>query len=460
MGVLGVFAPLAGAEHSGTSGNGVTPTYIAGNPMCPDDSELWRIDGVPEKDETESGTFEGADWTITITDASNTSFSWTVEGISIGTVIVKAGNGGFVYTYIPGEETGDTNMQSPHSKHNDPGQPQATISHVSFCVGSELPDTGILRVEKAVDDNVEDDYDTSELEFEFDVECTLGEEEPILFEDQVVTPTTPWESPAIPTGYSCEVTEDETNMPSPGTDAHWGTPSYTGNPATIGDDTTVTVKINNVRDEDARLGDLYLRKTTSGSDSTPPSGPYTFTVDCGRDNDPATVNITLGTTSQPVQIADDLPVGRQCDIEETEDQDAVSTSWSVTPSTWGTGQNDTTASVTVPDGGGDGTVTFNNVFNQSSTVIITEDTTTTTTTTTTVPAEVLGEEVTTTTAAPAVAPAVAEAPAPTVAGVVLARTGSETSSLLVLAGVALALGGLLMSASDKAASRRLRREHA
>jgi len=340
-GVFGVYAPQAGASHPGTSGNGVTPTYVAGNPKCPGDSELLRIDGVPEDDEYDAG-----DGTITISNSTNTSFDWDADGVTIGTVIVKAGNGGFVYTYDTAA-TSDTNMQSPHSKHNDPNQPQAAISHVSFCVGSAALDTGILRVEKSVTDEVDDDFDADDLEFVFDVECTLEGEEPITFEGETVTPSTPWESPQIPTGYSCEVTEDESQMPD-ADGADWGTPTYDGNPATIGDGDPVTVEIQNVREEEE-------------DEPRNPGGP-----------------------------------------------------------------------------------------------IITDDTTTTTTTTTTtVPDEVLGEEVTTTTAAPAEETTTTEA----VAGIQLPRTGVETGTLLVLAGIALVLGGLLVSASD-AAARRLGRERA
>ena len=149
---------------------------------------------------------------------------------------------------------------------------------------------------------------------------------------------------------------------------------------------------------------------------------FAFTVVCG------------GTTSQ-FNLGDgqsttifDLPTGTTCTVTEVGGTDSETVTWSEAV------QDSDGASDGVVVVSGDESVTYTNIRTE---VLAAEVTTTTTTTTTTT-----------------VAP-----PPPTVQGVTLARTGVESRDLMVMAGIALALGGLLLGWSE-AGGRRAARERA
>jgi hypothetical protein len=105
----------------GISSNGVTPTYVAGNPtLC---SPGRRVDPPV------SGTYTSGPLVVTVTISADGKFvSWT-SNIPIASVVVKGGPGANVYNYLPSGSTGDGCLHSPINASGEP----AGISHIDFC---------------------------------------------------------------------------------------------------------------------------------------------------------------------------------------------------------------------------------------------------------------------------------------------------------------------------------------
>jgi uncharacterized repeat protein (TIGR01451 family) len=115
--------------------------------------------------------------------------------------------------------------------------------------------------------------------------------------------------PDLPAGTQCTVTE--TGMPSPPANFHWGNPTVTGSPATIGDGTTVTVTVTNhlVRDK----GSLKIVKDVTGAPEGF-SGSFDVHVDCGQDG---SFNKTISWPDPGSVTIDDIPAGAHCAVTET-----------------------------------------------------------------------------------------------------------------------------------------------
>lgn len=127
--VVGLVAVMFSAFSPSAMSATSDMTFVSGNPTCADfgTTTVLEIPGVPS-----DGNYAGAGaTTITIANATDTSFDWAITSGTVSKVIVKAGNGANVYSYGTGG-TGDTGLQSP----DNGGEQQATISHVLFCTGA------------------------------------------------------------------------------------------------------------------------------------------------------------------------------------------------------------------------------------------------------------------------------------------------------------------------------------
>ena len=113
----------------------------------------------------------------------------------------------------------------------------------------------------------------------------------------------------LPEDAECTVTE--TDMPNPPTNFEWGDATITGSPATIGDDTTVTVTVTNhlIR----QTGSLTISKdVTGGPDGF--EGSFDIHVDCGEDGE---FDRTIDFPDPGEVTIDDIPAGAECTVSET-----------------------------------------------------------------------------------------------------------------------------------------------
>src|SRR3990172_11780513 len=134
------------ADHPDPVGR--TVQFVAGNPDCGDlstDPNVIELKIQPVAD----GTYSDGTLTVTI-DVRDTAggpvFDWT-SNIPIGTVFVKGGPNGNLYTYTP-PFTSDTNLHAPVNPSNGS---YYGLSHISFCYSPDAtitidPPTGVNEV--------------------------------------------------------------------------------------------------------------------------------------------------------------------------------------------------------------------------------------------------------------------------------------------------------------------------
>ena len=137
--LVAAVAPVpAFATHDPASApNANSHELVAGNPSCPAGQYASiKINATPT-----NGTYDDEDGnaTILISNATDTSFDWTMvdPGLHLydmDAVIVKAGNNALVYYYDDVTDDSDTNLQSP----GNAGEQQAQISHVEFCFDQKV----------------------------------------------------------------------------------------------------------------------------------------------------------------------------------------------------------------------------------------------------------------------------------------------------------------------------------
>lgn len=128
-----------------TAASSVLPTFYDGptNRTC---GELAGEAGpwLELKDDTGApGTYVSGNLSVTITDRTEDTFSWT-SNVGVDAVYVKGGSGGSnLYAYDP-ESTGDTGLWVPNAARN-------AISHVSFCWDDDpfVPPESLLTLFKA-----------------------------------------------------------------------------------------------------------------------------------------------------------------------------------------------------------------------------------------------------------------------------------------------------------------------
>ena len=125
--LIAVFAIYAAVPAFATH---VTPTRLDGNPNCEavdGTREILRL----EESGLANGTYSAGGGTITVSNLTEKSFDWSSSGVLITAVFVKAGNGGWLYNYLPSGETSDTGL----------GSVDHAISHITFCTGGQTTTT-------------------------------------------------------------------------------------------------------------------------------------------------------------------------------------------------------------------------------------------------------------------------------------------------------------------------------
>lgn len=261
---------------------------------------------------TGSYTCGGVSGTFTVNSgASYTSPANTIPAGSSCTVVETAPAGGLLNasyqwsaaTYVPGNATVTV-----------PKNGSATVAITNRIVQN----TGKFSVAKTVSGPEGDSGYTgaSSREFTVHYECTLAGGANIAG-DLAVTTAGVKESPAIPAGYSCVLTE-----PGPGTQAgdfadasyEWipsGAASFApANTVTIGNNTTVAVSLANRYTR--AFGTLNLKKVVVGSGYIGTGAQFTVNYSCGP-NYSGTVKLTAGDAGAAVG---GLPANVICTLSE------------------------------------------------------------------------------------------------------------------------------------------------
>lgn len=142
VGLLATLGLSAAGTTSVTSGDGIEPEYVSGNPACGDIGYDFgfKVNGSPngtfylsEDGELTGGAPEDDTNYVTISNSDGTYFDW-MASLGIDAVIVKGGPNANAYIYTP-EDTADTHLTTPINPAN--GQPYG-ISHIEFCYDYEV----------------------------------------------------------------------------------------------------------------------------------------------------------------------------------------------------------------------------------------------------------------------------------------------------------------------------------
>lgn len=156
--VLSLLAALVPMFMSPANAASVPAVFFDGNRTCSSfgfENEV-KLNGAPANGNYNI-TVDGVSGVFTISNQTGTSFDWS-STIGVDAIFVKAGSGGFLYTYNPPAPSfGDTNLVSP--PNNDNPQP-AQISHLSICFGdAPVPPVGELTIEKTATPSYSRDFD-------------------------------------------------------------------------------------------------------------------------------------------------------------------------------------------------------------------------------------------------------------------------------------------------------------
>ncbi|HEX6206877.1 MAG TPA: DUF5979 domain-containing protein [Actinomycetota bacterium] len=255
-------------EPGATSANGVTPTFVEGNPSCPAGTTELKVEP-PAAGQYTDGTLIV---NMTTSDTPpNGSIGWT-SNIGIDYVIVKGGPNASLYSYSP-ESTGDSGLTSPFNPNN--GQYYG-VSHVSFCY--DVEETGSLDVAKVVDGTGSPEPGT---EFTIDVDCDDDAyDATLVFDEDGNLTSGSLPITGIPLGTECTVTETGTGDADSVTySPDGGTPSDPPTVEITSDGQEVTVTVTNTFIE--VLGDITDRDTDTDTDTdvttTEEGGTLAFT---------------------------------------------------------------------------------------------------------------------------------------------------------------------------------------
>ncbi|HEX8205138.1 MAG TPA: hypothetical protein VF587_03665 [Solirubrobacteraceae bacterium] len=128
--VLGALL-AAMALPAGASAASVAPEHYVDNPKCEELGAGWT--SILKDDGANGGHFSENGYDIDI-DINGLSFDWT-SSKAVDAVIVKGGEDGNVYKYVPGS-LGDTDLVAPVNPNN---QTTFGLSHIEFCDGPDAP---------------------------------------------------------------------------------------------------------------------------------------------------------------------------------------------------------------------------------------------------------------------------------------------------------------------------------
>ncbi len=119
------FALVLVAGGSPAAADHVKPVWHDGNENCALVSGTTEILRLEDGKNLANGTYSAGGGSITISNLTEKTFDWSSSGVVVSAVFVKAGNGGWLYNYLPAGETADTGLDS--GDH--------AISHITFCSG-------------------------------------------------------------------------------------------------------------------------------------------------------------------------------------------------------------------------------------------------------------------------------------------------------------------------------------
>lgn len=309
----------------------------------------------------ETGDLEGVSFTSYL-DANNVRhFVWASDTLLIGAVIVKQANGAAVFSYEPeGAMEGTVYVGT--------GKNRSGISHISFCFGGDgtQPATGSITVEKDVTGDAQPPAATTE--YDFTVACELGEEPVVLDEDSAAFSLLKDATKTIsglPLGATCTVTEIDAQGANTVTYTVGESSGFDPAEVTVIEGAVGVLVTNDFPPRQPGTGDLTVSKV-AGTNAPNPSPAFTFTVDC-EDGDPIDLNgaetagtqVTFNLTFGQSRSFEDLPEGATCDVVETVNGNASSTTHTVNA---GALQNGATATDVAITDGGNSTVAFTNNF--------------------------------------------------------------------------------------------------
>jgi hypothetical protein len=315
-----MFAPSVAS--SATSGSGVEPTFVSGNPSCADlgYSTEFKVEPVS------SGTFSDGTITVGITvvnTAAGPTFDWTATR-NVEAVIAKGGPNANLYVYDP-PATADTGLHAPVGPSGD----YFGLSHISFCYDPTV--FGSFEVTKQVT-GATDGYVAGST-FTVAYDCDDGSEGTLTLADGETDGVS-----GLPLGTTC--TLSETAKPdTAGPSYVWGAESWNpSNVVVIATETKVSVTLTNPLDQ--RLGAFEVTKQVTGAtDGYVAGSTFTVAYDC-TDGTQGSFQLTDGQTSG----VSGLPVGTTCTLSETAKPDTTAPSY-----VWGTESWDPSNVVLIAD---------------------------------------------------------------------------------------------------------------
>jgi uncharacterized repeat protein (TIGR01451 family) len=265
----------------------VEPVLYEGNPVCsgpggPAGESLGFANEGVKQDPPAEATIDVGPGTVDVDITAAGVFTWTSHDVTILAVIVKGGPNANVYFYNPPPTTTDSGLHAPQG-----------FSHIEFCWEAPPPD-GSLRITK--------DLEGGPAEFDGSVDIVVDCGEEGTFNKEIDFPDGEVIIDDLEPGTECEVTEvDAPNAPE---GFEWGDPTFTGNPATIVSDTTVTIAIVNHLNEIPQTPTLVIEKS---NDAT-----LVNNLPSADEGDTVTYTLDYTLTNGPVDngiIEDVLPVG-------------------------------------------------------------------------------------------------------------------------------------------------------
>ncbi|MHA7985380.1 DUF5979 domain-containing protein [Rathayibacter sp. CAU 1779] len=255
------------------------------------------------------------DQTFTLHDGDSKAFTGIPTGAEC--TVTETDDGGAGSTDITLTTGGDTSTTTGSSTQFTVGEGDATITTAAF---TNRMTVGSVSITKVITGSGAADY--GQGPFTFHTTCTLDGADPNTVYDETFQLSPPDDLTKtidnLPTGASC--TTEETDFA--GAQTHNVTPES----VTVGDGDTQAFTATN----DFQTGALDIHKVVDGDGAaTWGQGPFEVSVACMYNGSP--VSIPGGATRELSSAGnweasyDPLPIGAVCDISETDDQGATST---------------------------------------------------------------------------------------------------------------------------------------
>jgi hypothetical protein len=292
-----VFTPPV--VSSATSGSGVEPVFVEGNPSC---SSLGYAGFELKVEPVSDGNYSDGTLSVSIqvvATPTGQTFGWS-SNLGVDAVIAKGGPNANVYEYTP-PATADTGLHAPLGA--GPGGTQYFgLSHISFCY--RVPVVGSFEVTKQVTGATDGYVPGSEFTVAYD--CDDGTSGSFSLVDGETDGVG-----NLPVGTTCIMSETAKPATS-GPSYVYGPESWhPSNVVNIASTTKVSVALENPIE---RLfgGFTVTKQVTGATDGYVPGSAFTVDYDCGDGTD-GTLVLADGETDGVAN----LPVGTTCTLSET-----------------------------------------------------------------------------------------------------------------------------------------------